>query len=66
MNEVDLNCDLGESYGNFKVGRDNEVIPFITSASVGCGFHGGDPSVMRSTAVRRGDPYELNKSTNIQ
>lgn len=46
---VDLNCDLGESYGNFKVGRDEEVIPFITSASVGCGFHGGDPSTMRTT-----------------
>ena len=50
MKVVDLNCDLGESYGNFKVGRDDEVIPFISSASVGCGFHGGDPSIMRSTA----------------
>jgi len=47
---VDLSCDLGESYGNFKVGSDEEVIPFITSASVGCGFHGGDPTTMRSTA----------------
>jgi UPF0271 protein len=46
---VDLSCDLGESYGNFKLGSDEEIIPFIVSASVGCGFHGGDPSIMRST-----------------
>lgn len=46
---VDLSCDLGESYGHFKVGRDDEVIPFIASASVGCGFHAGDPSTMRAT-----------------
>lgn len=49
---VDLSCDLGESYGNFKVGRDEEVIPFIVSASVGCGFHGGDPTTMRRTVER--------------
>lgn len=49
MQVVDLSCDLGESYGNFKVGNDEEVISFITSASVGCGFHGGDPSIMRHT-----------------
>ncbi len=46
---VDLSCDLGESYGNFKVGSDEEVLPFIASASVGCGFHGGDPTTMRTT-----------------
>lgn len=49
MEVVDLSCDLGESYGNFRVGNDEEVIPFIASASVGCGFHGGDPSIMRGT-----------------
>lgn len=49
MTVVDLSCDLGESFGNFKVGRDAEVIPYIASASVGCGFHAGDPSTMRST-----------------
>jgi UPF0271 protein len=49
MEVVDLSCDLGEGYGNFKVGHDEQVIPFIASASVGCGFHGGDPSIMRST-----------------
>jgi UPF0271 protein len=46
---VDLSCDLGESFGNFKVGRDEEVIPYIASASVGCGFHAGDPTTMRKT-----------------
>src|SRR5207247_340948 len=40
MAVVDMSCDLGESYGNFKVGSDEEVIPYIASASVGCGFHG--------------------------
>lgn len=49
MTVVDLSCDLGESYGNFKVGRDEEVIPYIASASVGCGFHAGDPTTMRKT-----------------
>ncbi len=49
MELVDLSCDLGESYGHFKVGNDELVIPYIVSASVGCGFHGGDPSTMRST-----------------
>jgi 5-oxoprolinase (ATP-hydrolysing) subunit A len=46
---VDVTCDLGESFGNFKLGQDEEVIPFISSANVGCGFHGGDPTVMRET-----------------
>jgi len=49
MKSVDLSCDLGESYGHFRVGNDEIVIPYIVSASVGCGFHGGDPSTMRST-----------------
>ena len=46
---IDVNCDLGESYGRFKVGYDAEIMPFITSASVACGFHGGDPNVMAQT-----------------
>jgi UPF0271 protein len=49
MESVDLSCDLGESYGRFKVGDDEDVIPYIVSASIGCGFHGGDPSTMRAT-----------------
>ena len=47
--KVDINCDLGESYGNFKIARDAEVMPYITSANVACGFHAGDPMVMAHT-----------------
>ena len=46
---IDLNCDMGESYGRWQLGADEEIMPFITSASVACGFHGGDPHVMRKT-----------------
>jgi UPF0271 protein len=49
MNKIDLNSDVGESFGNYKLGLDEEVIPLITSANIACGFHGGDPSVMRKT-----------------
>ena len=47
--EIDINCDLGESFGNFKVGHDTEIMPFITSANIACGFHAGDPVVMAKT-----------------
>ena len=47
--DIDLNCDMGESYGRWTLGADEEIMPLITSASVGCGFHGGDPHVMRKT-----------------
>jgi UPF0271 protein len=46
---IDLNCDMGESYGRWTLGADADIMPFITSASVACGFHGGDPHVMRRT-----------------
>jgi 5-oxoprolinase (ATP-hydrolysing) subunit A len=49
---IDLNCDMGESYGRWTLGADAAVMPFITSANVACGFHGGDPHVMRSTVER--------------
>lgn len=44
-----LNCDLGESYGSWKMGRDDQVMPHIDQANIACGFHGGDPLVMRRT-----------------
>jgi UPF0271 protein len=47
--QIDLNCDMGESYGRWTLGADAEIMPFITSANVACGFHGGDPHVMRKT-----------------
>jgi len=51
INTIDLNCDMGESYGPYKLGQDEEVIKLISSANVGCGFHGGDPHVMRTTVA---------------
>jgi UPF0271 protein len=49
MKHIDINCDMGESYGRWTLGADEEVMPHITSANVACGFHGGDPHVMRKT-----------------
>lgn len=51
MTSIDLNCDLGESYGAYVVGHDLAVLPHVTSASIACGFHGGDPTVMRRTVA---------------
>jgi len=51
MKKIDINCDMGESYGRFTLGMDEEVIRYISSANVGCGFHGGDPHVMRKTVI---------------
>jgi 5-oxoprolinase (ATP-hydrolysing) subunit A len=56
-NYIDLNCDMGESYGRWTLGADAEIMPFISSANIACGFHGGDPHVMRKTvelALRHG------------
>lgn len=47
---MDINCDLGESFGNWRLGADEELLPQITTASLACGFHGGDPVTMRRTA----------------
>jgi UPF0271 protein len=47
--KVDLNADMGESYGRWTLGNDEELMPQLTSANVACGFHGGDPHVMRKT-----------------
>lgn len=48
---VDINCDMGESFGAYHMGADADVMPFITSANIACGFHGGDPAVMRATVA---------------
>ena len=50
MYKIDLNCDLGESYGAYVMGRDADIIPLISSANVACGFHAGDPTTMDKTA----------------
>ena len=49
MKTIDLNCDMGESYGAWKMGADAEVMPYISSANIACGFHGGDPATIRQT-----------------
>lgn len=51
MPRIDLNCDLGESFGAYTIGMDEAVIPYITSANVACGFHAGDPVVMQRTVA---------------
>ncbi|MFB5086752.1 LamB/YcsF family protein [Psychrobacillus sp. PGGUH221] len=49
MFRVDINCDLGESFGRYKLGEQQEILKYVTSANIACGFHAGDPSVMRET-----------------
>ncbi len=46
---IDFNCDMGESFGMYKMGFDEEVIKHISSANIACGFHAGDPMWMRRT-----------------
>ena len=54
---IDLNCDMGESFGAWTMGQDDAVLAHVTSANIACGFHAGDPATMRRTvaaAVARG------------
>jgi UPF0271 protein len=46
---IDLNCDMGESFGRYTLGCDADVMPLISSANIACGFHAGDPVVMNET-----------------
>jgi UPF0271 protein len=48
---VDLNCDMGESFGAYSIGADGALFPLVTSANIACGFHGGDPGVMRESVA---------------
>ena len=47
--KIDINCDMGESFGRYQLGLDAEIMPFISSANIACGFHAGDPNVMHNT-----------------
>ena len=49
MPRIDLNADLGESFGRWHLGHDSELFPLITSANIACGFHAGDPLTMRNS-----------------
>jgi 5-oxoprolinase (ATP-hydrolysing) subunit A len=46
---IDLNCDMGESFGTNIIGNDEGIMPYLSSANIACGFHGGNPSVMQHT-----------------
>ena len=48
---IDLNCDMGESFGVWKLGNDEGIMPYVSSANIACGFHGGDPATMRKTVA---------------
>ena len=58
MYKVDLNCDLGESFGRYKLGLDEEVIKHVSSVNIACGFHASDPVVM-------GNIVKLSKENNV-
>ena len=49
MNFIDLNSDLGESFGNYKLGDTAAILDIVSSANLACGFHAGDPMVMNET-----------------
>jgi len=57
MQSIDLNCDMGEAFGNYPMPNDDTLMDYITSANIACGFHAGDPDVMQHTvgmAVKKG------------
>lgn len=54
---LDINCDMGESFGAYRLGNDYEILDYVTSINVACGFHAGDPMIMRQTvkhAIEKG------------
>ena len=55
MSYIDLNCDLGESFGAWRMGDDAGVMPWISSANIACGFHAGDFSTMQQCVIRAGE-----------
>lgn len=58
MMNMDINCDMGESYGNYQIGNDEAIMPYITSCSIACGFHAGDPLHMEKT-LKNAKKYNL-------
>lgn len=57
---IDINCDMGESFGTYRLGRDEEILDYVTSANIACGFHAGDPATMRKTVQ-----FALEKNVGI-
>ena len=56
---IDLNCDMGEGFGAYTIGDDPQMLAIVSSANIACGFHAGDPRVMRQT-------LELAKANGVQ
>ncbi|NMN37045.1 UPF0271 protein [Pedobacter sp. SG918] len=57
MKMIDLNCDMGEAFGNYAMPNDEKLMDYISSANIACGFHAGDPAVMQQTvnlALKKG------------
>nr|AGU12344.1 LamB/YcsF family [uncultured organism] len=57
MQTIDLNCDMGEAFGNYSMPNDETLMDYITSANIACGYHAGDPLVMQQTvamAIKKG------------
>ena len=66
MYTVDLNCDLGESFGNYVCGMDDQILPLITSANVACGFHASDPLTMeKNRGIRQEQPRKRRRSSRL-
>jgi UPF0271 protein len=55
MVTIDINCDMGESFGTWQMGNDEAAMPYITTANIAGGFHGGDPHIMRETIALAAD-----------
>ena len=58
MKKIDINCDMGESFGQFKIGNDEALFPYIQSCNIACGFHGGDPFHIEKT-IKNTLKYQL-------
>lgn len=57
MARIDLNCDMGEGFGVYRLGNDEAIMDYVTSVNIACGFHAGDPLIMRKTvqmAIKKG------------
>jgi UPF0271 protein len=57
MAQIDINCDIGESYGAYKIGKDEEILQYVTSVNIACGYHAGDPVIIKNTienAIKNG------------
>ena len=63
--DIDLNADLGEGYGPWRMGEDEALLELVSSANVACGFHAGDPAIMNSFFSAAGySKYPVRTSVN--